>query len=190
MGNPIKTEPRMNAEAFMAWYDLQPDGKRYELLDGAAYEMQSERAVHARTKARVYDLLARQIAKRNLNCEAFPDGMAVRVEDDVVFEPDALVRCGPRLPGDAVVILDPTIVVEVASPSTQNIDVIQKLALYFRNKNILHYLIVLPARKIVIHHNRKTDSEIMTTICSTGALILDPPGLSLDIEEVFADANA
>ncbi len=44
--------------------------------------------------------------------------MAVRVDDSNVFEPDASVRCGPRLVGDVTLILDPVIVVEVASPST------------------------------------------------------------------------
>ena len=31
-------ETRMDAASFMAWYDLQPDGPRYELLNGRTYD--------------------------------------------------------------------------------------------------------------------------------------------------------
>ena len=48
-----KDEPRMSAEAFMAWYDAQPDGKRYELFHGVVYEMQGERARHNQVKTRI-----------------------------------------------------------------------------------------------------------------------------------------
>ena len=50
-----------------------------------------------------------------LTCEVFTDGMTVAV-DDSDYEPDALVRCGAPLPGDAVTVLDPLVIVEVLSP--------------------------------------------------------------------------
>ncbi len=171
----------------MAWYDKQPDGKRYELLDGIVHELQSERVAHARAKARVHTMFSRQIARRKLPCEALPDGMAVRVYDDVVFEPDALVRCGPLLHGNDVIVIDPVIVVEVASPSTQSIDALHKLTLYFRNPHIIHYLIVLPARKMVIHHRRLADGQMHSAIAGEGAVTFDPPGLTLDVTDLFSD---
>jgi len=183
-----KSEPRMNAQAFMAWREAEPEGARYELYDGRVYEMSAERLVHARLKSRVHRQFERQIADRRLPCEALPDGVAVRVDEDTVFEPDALVRCGPRLSDDTILVVDPLIVVEVASPSSQRIDALDKFARYFRNETIMHYLIVVPTKRIVIHHARAADGRIVgTSYVDAGVVRLEPPGLDLSLAELFED---
>ena len=183
MGVQRSPDQTMTAEDFLAWSERQPD--RHELLDGIIVKMASERALHARTKNAVSRAFESAIADGRLPCEAFVDGMAVRVDDETVFEPDALVRCGERLPDEAVVIVDPIIVVEVASPSTQRVDALLKLTRYFRNASIVHYLIVMPAQRSVCHHRRGADERIETIIQTTGRLHLDPPGLSVDVEALL-----
>ena len=127
MGAPVKTEPRMNAEEFMRWYEEQPEGKRYELMEGQVYEMQGERVVHVRVKSRIMRVFDRELSARGLRCEAFVDGMAVRVDAETIYEPDVLVRCGEPLPGETTIVIDPVIVVEVVSPSSQTVDALVKL---------------------------------------------------------------
>ena len=175
----------MTADAFLAWSERQTSDARHELLDGRVYAMAAERVVHARTKNAITRCLESAIAGSGLPCEAFVDGMAVRVDDETVFEPDVLVRCGSRLPDEATVIVDPIIVVEVASPSTQRIDALLKLTRYFGNASIMHYLIVLPNEHRILHHRREESDRIETTIYSAGRLRLDPPGLDLDLAAVF-----
>ena len=79
----------MTAAAFLAWSERRQDETRHELLDGRVVAMSPERAVHARTKYAVTRQLERGIGEAGLPCEALVDGMAVRVDDDTVFEPDA-----------------------------------------------------------------------------------------------------
>lgn len=175
----------MTAEAFVAWSERQTD--RHELLDGIIVKMASERATHARVKYAVTRAFDRAIEEGRLPCEAFVDGMAVRVDEATVFEPDALVRCGPPLPGETVLILDPVIVVEVAWPSTQRVDAVTKLTRYFCNASIMHYLIVLPGPRSVCHHRRGADERIETTILTSGSLQLDPPGMRLEVDALFPE---
>jgi Uma2 family endonuclease len=180
------TEPRMTAQAFMEWREAQPERVRYELYDGRIYEMSAERLIHARMKSRVHREFERQIADRRLPCEALPDGIAVRIDEDTVFEPDTLVRCGPLLPDDTILVVDPMIVVEVASPSSQRIDALDKFARYFHNPSIIHYLIVVPTKRIVIHHKRAPDGRIVgTSYSGEGIARLEPPGLDLSLAELF-----
>ena len=80
------------------------------------------------------------ITAAGLGCIAYPDGMAVEIDNDTVYEPDALVRCGEPL--DDAVITDPLIVVEVLSPSSQARDAGVKLADYARLPSLRHYLLV------------------------------------------------
>ena len=89
---PVAAELRMTADQFVAWAMRQPEGERYELVAGEVVAMAPERAGHSRAKSRIHRALADAVAAAGLPCEAFPDGMAVRIGDDTVYEPDALVR--------------------------------------------------------------------------------------------------
>lgn len=177
---------RMTADAFIAWAMEQPEGERYELVQGEIVAMAPERSAHALTKARVWRALDDAIAAAGLRCTAYPDGMSVEIDADTVYEPDALVRCGEPLPDEAVKLHDPLIVVEVLSPSTRARDAGAKLEDYFRLPSLRHYLIVKTENRSVIHHRRGEAGRIETRILrGSGRLGLEPPGLVLVVESFF-----
>lgn len=177
---------RFTADAFLAWALAQPSGARYELISGEAIAMAPERAGHALVKHAMARLLEHQVEHRRLPCEVFPDGMSVRVDDSTVYEPDAILRCGKNLDRGAIEVPDPLIVVEVLSPSTRGRDTGAKLEGYFRLPTVRHYLIVKTDTRALIHHARAADGTIETSIHSSGAVTLDPPGIELDVAQVFA----
>jgi Uma2 family endonuclease len=148
--------------------------------------MAPERVAHTRAKLDAAVALRRAIAAGGLGCEALIDGPTVRIDEATVYEPDALVRCGPRLPGDAVEAPDPVIVVEVVSPSSRGIDSGAKLMGYFRLPSVRHYLVLDAEGRAVAHHRRDESGEISTRILRNGTLHLDPPGLVLEVTDLFA----
>ena len=180
-----KAQQRMTAEEYVAWAMAQPDGCRSELDDGIVVAMASERIRHALIKGAVYRGLDEAIRREAPACTVFPDGMAIRVDAHTVYEPDAAVRCGAALHDDAVLYDDPVIVVEVQSPSTSNVDANSKLANYFRLPSVEHYLIVRVKQPMVIHHQRRLDGAIQTSILASDELRLDPPGITLDVASLF-----
>jgi Uma2 family endonuclease len=181
---PLQTD--MTADAFVEWAMRQPAG-RFELLRGEVVAMAPERAGHARVKTEVLVAFRSAIAAAGIECEAFGDGMAVRIDDSTVYEPDASIRCGPRLSNETVLFDDPVVVVEVASPSSRGIDAGTKLADYFRLPSVRHYLVVQPETRRVIHHAGAEAGEIATRILHEGAaLTLDPPGIEVSISEFFS----
>ena len=183
------TEPaskRMTADAFIDWAMAQPTG-RYELVAGEVVAMSPQAVAHALVKGAVWDVLARAIRDAGVAGEVFPNGPSVVIDDATVYEPDALLRCGAPVDRDMIRISDPVVVVEVLSPSTQAADLGGKLEGYFRLASLRHYLIVKTATRSVIHHWRDDAGELRTAIRTGGALALDPPGLRLDVEALFAD---
>ena len=184
MEQPRQTE--FTADEFIAWALEQPEG-RFELDNGAVIAMAPERIGHGRAKNRILRALEAAIAARHLGCEAHPDGASVRIDNRTVYEPDALVRCGPPLPGDAIEITDPIIVVEVVSPSSRGIDSGVKLASYFSLPSVRHYLIVDTDKRVVIHYRRDEESQIEVRIFRHGPLTLDPPGLTIEVQDIFVD---
>jgi Uma2 family endonuclease len=181
----MTTQPRpalLSADAFIAWAAEQPAG-RYELSGGEVVAMAPERAGHTRAKLAAAIALRAAIGARD--CEAMVDGMVVPIDERTVYEPDALVRCGPRLPDDATEITDPVIVVEVISPSSRGIDSGTKLVGYFRVPSVRHYLVLDIEARAVVHHRRGDRGGIETRILRDGALALDPPGIEIALADLF-----
>jgi Uma2 family endonuclease len=177
---------RLTRERYRRWAEGQ--GRRYELVAGEPVAMSPEQVAHVRLKNRVWAALDRAIRAANLPCEALGDSVTVEVDDDTDYEPDVVVNCGPPLHPDAIAANNPVIVVEVMSPSTQSIDVPEKLADYFRVPSVQHYLIVRARRHEVIHH-RRAGAEIITRVINVGALTFDPPGVSVEIDDFYAGSN-
>ena len=175
---------RMTADEFLAWATEQKG--RFELASGEVVAMAPELAAHALAKLAVARALGDAVREARLPCQVFPDGMAVRVDEATVYEPDASLRCGSRLDDDAVEFRDPVVVVEVLSPSTRARDAGAKLADYFRLSSVRHYLILRTDTRQAIHHARGADGVITTAILTEGELRLDPPGIAIALEAVFA----
>jgi Uma2 family endonuclease len=185
MAKAIPPTPRMTVDRFLAWLEEGPEGARYELVAGEVVAMAPERAAHARLKAEVWLALRDGIRSAGLSCEAWPDGMTVKIDEHTAYEPDAVVHCGARLDDDAQLVPEPVIVVEVLSPTTKARDAGAKLADYFRLPSLRHYLLVRTEQPTVIHHRRGEDGAIATHIVTAGALDLDPPGLTLDLAQLY-----
>jgi Uma2 family endonuclease len=177
---------KMTVDEYLAWAEGQQG--RFELYAGTVYAMTPERAAHGRTKFAVQTALSAGIQRARLPCHMLPDGMTVRVDRHTAHEPDALVYCGSELPGSAIEVPNPVIVVEVLSPTTRHIDASLKLAGYFRLASVHHYLIVDLDRRMVIHHRRDAGDAgdaIATRIVGEGSLRLDPPGIDLALADIF-----
>jgi Uma2 family endonuclease len=150
----------MNADEFIAWAMEQPRGRRYELVGGEVIAMAPEQLEHTEAKGAVYRALHEAIRAAGISCRAYTEGPTVRVDPTTAYQPDCLVRCGVPLDPTGVEIVDPIIVVEVASPSTQALDAGAKL---------------------------DDDGSIETRIVGSGPLGLDPPGITVKVESFFED---
>jgi len=112
--------------------------------------------------------------------------MAVRIDSSTVHEPDVLVRRGPPLDDDALVVTDPIILVEVVSPSLHKRDSGSKLEACFRLPSVRHYLIVKTENQIIIHHRRDEAGTIDIRIIRDARIDLDPPGIL--VTDLFPEA--
>ncbi|HUB50130.1 MAG TPA: Uma2 family endonuclease [Acetobacteraceae bacterium] len=179
-------ETAMTREQYLAWVAQQPTG-RFERIGGIVVAMAPERAAHNRRKGSVRDAMRRAVREAGLtSCEAFADGMAVQV-DDSDFEPDVVLRCGPRLPDDFTKVPDPLVLVEVLSPDSGTRDRAIKLRAYFKLPSVQHYLIVWPEEQRIVHHARGSNDQIETRVLASGEIRLDPPGIAMNVEEFYLD---
>jgi Uma2 family endonuclease len=177
---------RMTVPEFLAWAAAQPRG-RYELVRGQVVAMAPERARHNVVKFAVARALDDAVKRAGLPCTVFTDGMTVVIDNEHSREPDAAVQCGVATDLDSMVLEAPLIVVEITSPSSERDDTGDKLIEYLSVRSIRHYLIVNPAKKVVIHHARGEDGSIATRILSGGELDISPPGIAVPVPELLPD---
>jgi len=188
MPRAMSHEPddRMTREAYRAWASRQPS-HRFERIEGVVVAMAPERMGHIRRKRSACEALRAAVRKAELPCEVFADGATIEVGDSD-YEPDAVLRCGAdRLPDDAIAVPDPLVIVEVLSPSTSGDDRGLKLRDYFRVPSLRHYLIVWPDIHRIVHHARRPDGDVTTERVTDGDIVLDPPGITVALEDFYID---
>jgi Uma2 family endonuclease len=174
----------MTREEYRAWAEQQPTG-RFERMNGIVVALAPERVGHNHRKFRIAQAMDAAVRSSGLPCEVYTDGITVEVGDSDC-EPDAVLRCGARLSDDTIAVPDPLIIVEVLSPSTSGIDRAFKLKEYFRLPELRHYLIVWADKQQIVHHHRGDDSGIETRIVTGGEIRLDPPGITITVENIDA----
>lgn len=180
---------RMTADEFLDW--AVATEFRGELAQGEAVAMAPERFVHARTKGTAFRALGDAVARAGLPCDVIIDGMAVRVDELTIYQPDILLRCGAPFDDDAREVPDPLVLVEIVSPSSARLDSGGKLEGYFRIPSVRHYLVLSTRSRSVVHHARATaEGPITTRILRDGTLSLDPPGLVIELPALFGPPPA
>jgi Uma2 family endonuclease len=116
---------------------------KHEYLDGQIYGMAGGTPEHAALAAAVTGLLFGQL--RGGRCRVHDADLRVRVrETGLTTYPDVTVVCGPRErdPEDAHAVTNPTVIVEVLSPSTEPYDRGDKFEHFKRMPSLEQYVLV------------------------------------------------
>ncbi len=185
MGALPKT--KMSVAEFLEWSRELPGDQRYELVDGVVVAMAPERLAHGRAKLAATNALSAAIAKAGLDCEAVIDSVGVSINSHSYRMPDGSIHCG-ALDSQAYLLNDPVVLVEVVSPSSEERDVHAKLTEYFQLSSLHHYLIVYSDRRLAVHHQRTSDG-VATRFVSDGAIVLDPPGITIAVTDLFGEVD-
>jgi Uma2 family endonuclease len=100
--------------------------QRHELVSGRVYALAGGSARHNALALLIYELIGPKARARGCRTQAFDRLLQTR--NGNFYYPDLMVLCSPptRDPYD----MDPTMIVEVLSPSTQHIDRREKASLY------------------------------------------------------------
>jgi hypothetical protein len=177
-------EKRLNVDEFLAWADGR-EGK-WELHDGVPVLMSPERVRDAAAISDATLALSVALDRAGVPCRAHARGINVRISENHAFVPDALVVYPAPFPDDRETS-GPLIVVGPFSRTAEYYGL--KLEGYFSLPSLAHYLILDRDRRVVIHHARGREGVIETRILHDGRLRLDPPGLDVAVEELFASAD-
>jgi len=161
---------------------------RHEFLDGTVYAMAGESPTHSAICFNLAGSLHPQL--RETPCRGFSPNMKVRAGEAGLYAyPDLAVACGETFFHDrhGDVLLNPTVVFEVLSRSTQTYDRGEKFERYKLIETLQDYVLVAQDGPRLEHFSRQPDgSWSRTELSGTAAtLILDSINCRMPLADVY-----
>ena len=162
---------------------------RHEYFDGEIYGMAGGTPEHGRIAANIIMLLGTRAAQRR--CAVFTSDVRVRVAaTGLDTYPDVTVVCG-RLEHDSLdpnAIANPTLLVEVTSPSTEAYDRGEKLSHYKRIPS-LHEIVIVShgERRVDLWSREASDHWRVERFGSSEQVRLASIDSDLPLDEIYAD---
>lgn len=137
---PHSPRPRYTVADYMGW----PDEERWELIDGAAYDMSPAPTIkHQGIVGRIYSRLEQKLRGKTSQPFIAPVDVVLSAVD--VVQPDVIVVCDPNKITERNIQGPPDWVAEVLSPSTARKDLREKKALYGRS-GVKEYVVFDPVQ--------------------------------------------
>ena len=118
---------KMSGDEYLAWEAEQTE--KHDFIDGEAYAMADAESGHVTTSLNMAMALRQHLA--GTPCRTFIADMKVQAkEGDNYFYPDVVVTCSDADRSSSLVKREPTLIIEVLSPSSAAYDRGEKFARY------------------------------------------------------------
>lgn len=184
MGDPV-TEKTWTPQEYLLWEETQPT--RHEYLNGQIFAMAGASPEHNDIVANLLGALGNQL--RDKPCRARGLDQRVKIPETGLYTyPDALVVCGrPEYEDEKrLTLLNPTVIVEVLSDSTESYDRGKKFRHYRSIPSFQDYLLVAQDTVWVEHYVRSSEGGwILHDTLPGGTITLASCGVQLRVDELY-----
>jgi Uma2 family endonuclease len=177
------TKQLMSLDEFLTWERDQPE--RYEYAGGVITMMTGGSLDHSTIASNLWTALRYQL--RGSTCRAFRGDSKIIANHSIRY-PDLSVTC-TQVRGTEDVVLDPVVIIEVISPSTEREDRGRKKFDYFATSTIRQYAIIeQDARRVDLH--TRTGACWTDEIVEGGAVLkLSSIGVEISLDTVYEDTE-
>ena len=158
MGLALK-KPKLYTPAEYLEFERQSETK-HELIDGEIFEIAGATRNHNRISTNVVRLLGNQLLERE--CNVYSSDMRVKITSTKKYTyPDIVAVCGEELFEDSTedTLLNPMLIIEVLSKSTEAYDRGAKFEFYQTIESFQEYVLISQEPFRVEQYVRKTKNE-------------------------------
>jgi Uma2 family endonuclease len=160
---------------------------RHEYLDGDIYAMAGGTPEHAAKAGDIVGILRAQLPR---GCRVYTSDLRVRIPaSGLSTYPDAAVICGAvlRASDDPLAAVNPVLLAEVTSSSTEDYDRGVKLEHYKKLPSLSEVLIASHREPLLTLHRREGDTWRTASARPGESLRLTSIGASVAVDEVYRD---
>ncbi len=165
---------------------------KHEFLDGEIYAMSGGTAEHAALAAETLYLL--MAAVRDKPCRVYTSDLRIYVEAvGLATFPDGIVVCGPleqHQSSPESTCLNPTVLLEVTSDSSEEYDTSTKLESYRTIPTLRDYIIVSHRERRITVHSRANDQEWTTRSATAGGHVdIGSIDADLSVDQIYRGSS-
>jgi Uma2 family endonuclease len=183
----VKYLPFMSPEQFLEWEEQQEE--RYEYVDGEIIPVAATAVSHIRISINIAGEIYQFL--KGKPCEVLGNKARIAAKSKKsFFYPDATIFCEEpelmKIGGETCI--NPTVIFEILSPSTDSYDMGKKLFFYMQIDSLKEY-IMIDSRKIEIRIGRRQPDnawKFETLNASSDVLLIQSIGMSLKLTEIYA----
>lgn len=165
-------------------------GQRHEYIAGRVYAMSGGTMNHQKVGGNFYRNAANTLEGKS--CSPITSDFKVRIslgEDFAFYYPDGAIVCSP-ISGSAHFTDEPTVILEVLSPSTRRNDEVQKFRDYITIPSLQVYILAEPDEQKVTIFRRNGDSFVRETLAGADSTLnLPEVGISIPFYELYRDVD-
>src|SRR6266852_2856434 len=173
--------PPPTVEEFLEMEEASPT--KHEYVAGQVYALSGATARHNRIAGNIFAQLWN--AAGDGPCRVYSSDMRLRIGDNAVYYPDVQVGRDPA-ETEQLYTSSPCVVVEVLSPSTQSIDLREKLMVYQSIKSLRAYLIVFQdERRIIRHYRAEGDAWFVALHFADSTVPFPCPEIQLTVAQIY-----
>jgi Uma2 family endonuclease len=182
----LQASPFMTVEEYLAFE--RDHEVKHEYIAGHVHAMSGASAAHNIIAANTLVALHNHVRQRN--CIVFPSDMRLGIPDqDIYVYPDIMVVCGDVQFGDNEqdTILNPVIIIEVLSPSTEQYDRGTKAQYYRSIPSLQEYLLIAQEERCLEHFVRYSEHQwLLSEITDDqGSVYLTSIDYTIQLDEVY-----
>jgi Uma2 family endonuclease len=163
---------------------------KHEYLEGDIYAMAGGTPEHSALAAAIITLLANRL--RGGPCRVYTSDLRVRVlATGLATYPDAAVVCGPveRDPASTTHVVNPALLLEVLSPTTEHYDRGEKREHYQQIDSLREYVLVAQGARHVEVWTRTATGWSHAEHGAGESIELVSLGISVTVDEIYAEAG-
>jgi Uma2 family endonuclease len=165
---------------------------KHEFLDGDIYAMAGGTEDHSAVSAAVIAALLNAVGEKP--CRVHTSDLRIYVESiGLATFPDASVICGPlqqHPPSPESTALNPAILVEVTSDSSEEYDTGKKLEAYRTIPSLREYIVVSHReRRIVVHRRDADDRWIARVAIAGGRVAIETLQTELVVDSIYRNSS-
>lgn len=170
----------------------QTSSTKHEFLGGEIYAMAGGSEEHSALCAQLLRLLGNALGDRP--CRVHTSDLRIYVESvGLATFPDGSVICGPLVqhePSPRSTALNPLVLVEVTSDSSEDYDTGFKLEAYQSIPSLEDYVVVSHReRRITVYHRQADRSWAATVAIAGGKVALASLGATLETAEIYRGSS-
>lgn len=161
---------------------------KYEYVSGEIVAMSGGTIAHGRLMGRANELLNRALDGKP--CIVLPSDLRIRIRSaDRATYPDLHVVCGTieHDPDDDHAVINPTVIVEVLSSSTENTDRTDKLFAYRKLPSLREYVLISQQERRVEVSHRDGRRWQLEDYGPGERFTLSSLGVELAVDDLFVD---